>query len=129
MEESYIPRSGTPLREGRPLQQLGHRLWRGSRHWREKLKLMYTTYIIQSVKNKHYYIGSTSDVNKRIFCHNADKNRSTKNKGPWKLVYSENFVDRKSAWLREKQIKNYKGGEAFRKLIKLIKQLSSGGVV
>jgi hypothetical protein len=28
-------------------------------------------------------------------------------------------VDKKLAWLREKQIKSYKGGVAFKKLIKI----------
>jgi putative endonuclease len=79
---------------------------------------MYTVYIIQSKKNKHYYIGATGDLAKRIFYHNNNKNRSTKKKGPWELVYSEIFDDKKSAWLRERQIKSYKGGEAFRRLLK-----------
>jgi len=59
----------------------------------------------------------TEDVLKRVFDHNGNKNISTKNKGPWELVYSENCIDKKVAWFREKQIKSYKGGEAFRKLI------------
>jgi putative endonuclease len=82
---------------------------------------MYTVYIIQSKKNSHYYIGFTSDLTKRIYYHNSGKNRSTKNKGPWELVHSEVFEDKESAWLRERQIKSYKGGEAFRRILKLIK--------
>ncbi|MCX6722342.1 MAG: GIY-YIG nuclease family protein [Candidatus Staskawiczbacteria bacterium] len=80
---------------------------------------MFTVYIIQSKKNNHYYIGLTSDLTKRIYYHNSGKNRSTKNKGPWGLVHSEIFEDKKSAWLREKQIKSYKGGEAFRRIFKI----------
>ena len=99
------------------MQQLGHRLWRGPAHGGKSFINMYTVYVIQSKKNRHYYIGSTGDINKRIFYHNNNKNRSTKNKGPWELVHSEIFEDKKSAWLRERQIKSYKGGEAFRKLI------------
>ena len=79
---------------------------------------MYAVYIIQSKKNNHYYIGLTGDLAKRISCHNSNKNRSTKNKGPWEIVYSESFVDKKLAWLRERQIKAYKGGEAFHKILK-----------
>ena len=79
---------------------------------------MYSVYIIQSKKNNHYYIGTTGDLLKRVSDHNSNKNRSTKNKGPWELVYSENYSDKKTAWLREKQIKSYKGWEAFHKLIK-----------
>lgn len=78
---------------------------------------MYTVYIIHSNKNNHYYIGYTEDLDKRLQSHNSNKNRSTKNKGPWVLVYAEKFNDKKSAWMREKQIKKYKKGEAFRKLL------------
>jgi len=77
---------------------------------------IYTVYIIKSKESK-YYTGMTSDVKKRLEYHNSGKNRSTKNKGPWQLIYEEVFDNKKSAWLRERQIKSYKGGEAFKKLI------------
>jgi len=32
-------------------------------------------------------------------------------------VYQEEFIAKEDAWLREKQIKKYKGGNAFKKLI------------
>jgi putative endonuclease len=79
---------------------------------------MYSVYIIQSKRNGRYYIGMTEDLLKRVADHNSNKNKSTKNKGPWELVYSENCIDKKTAWLRERQIKSYKGGEAFQKLLK-----------
>lgn len=78
---------------------------------------MYIVYILQSTKNNRYYIGYTEDVNGRLGKHNSGGNRSTKNGRPWIIIYTENFADKKSAWLREKQIKSYKGGEAFRKLL------------
>ncbi len=82
---------------------------------------MFTVYILQSEKNGKYYIGYTADLEKRIYYHNSGKNISTKNGIPWKLVRQENFETKKEAWLREHQIKKYKGGEAFKKLIKNIK--------
>jgi len=78
---------------------------------------MYTAYIIKSEQTGKHYIGSTSDVEKRLCQHNNGANRSTKGKEPWKLVYKEVFKDKKLAWARERQIKSYKGGEAFKKLI------------
>ncbi|KKS65326.1 MAG: Excinuclease abc c subunit domain protein [Parcubacteria group bacterium GW2011_GWA1_42_7] len=77
---------------------------------------MYYAYVIENKAGKHY-IGSTSDLVQRLRHHNSGANRSTKNKGPWIIVYSEEFADKKDAWLRERQIKKYKGGEAFKKLI------------
>jgi len=78
---------------------------------------MYTVYIIKSEKTKQYYIGVTSDVKQRLRHHNSGANRWTKNKSPWKVIYTEDFEDKDLAWKREKQIKSYKGGEAFKKLI------------
>jgi putative endonuclease len=77
---------------------------------------MFTVYIIKSEKSGKYYIGVTSNLIQRLRHHNSGANKSTKNRGPWILVFQEIFDDTKSAWLRERQIKSYKGGEAFKKL-------------
>lgn len=61
----------------------------------------------------------TSNFENRLRHHNSGANRSTKNRGPWKLVHREIFNDKAPAWYREKQIKKYKGGEAFKKLVKV----------
>lgn len=74
-------------------------------------------YIIQSLKDKKYYIGSTHDVECRLAYHNAGKQRSTKSRIPFILIYSEVFSTKAEAEKREKQIKSYKGGNAFKKLI------------
>ncbi len=78
---------------------------------------MYVVYIIKSKKTEQYYIGVTKDLKQRLRHHNSGANRWTKNKAPWETVYTEDFEDKKSAWFREKQIKSYKGGEAFKKLL------------
>ena len=81
-----------------------------------KSYVMYSVYIIKNINNK-CYIGVTSDISQRIAHHNSGANRFTKGKGPWQLIYLEVFEDKKAAWLRERQIKKYKGGEAFKKLL------------
>jgi putative endonuclease len=43
--------------------------------------------------------------------------RSTKSRIPFKLIYFEEYADKLTALQREKQIKGYKGGQAFKKLI------------
>jgi len=78
---------------------------------------MYIVYIIESLSNGRYYIGVTSGLTQRLRHHNSGANKSTKGRGPWKVVYSETFADKKTAWLREQQIKKYKSGEAFKKLL------------
>jgi predicted GIY-YIG superfamily endonuclease len=40
-----------------------------------------------------------------------------KNRGEFKLVYIQRYPSRSEAMKREKQIKGYKGGQAFKKLL------------
>ena len=80
-------------------------------------KNIFFTYIIFSPKIGKYYIGSTSDLDKRLLEHNSGKTYSTRNKGPWELVYSKQFENKHDALVMEKLIKSYKGGNAFKKLI------------
>ncbi|PIS41021.1 MAG: endonuclease [Candidatus Kerfeldbacteria bacterium CG08_land_8_20_14_0_20_43_14] len=62
-------------------------------------------------------IGHTSDLNKRILQYNKGLVKSTKAYFPWKIVYTENLPGKNLAYKRELQIKSYKHGEAFKKLI------------
>jgi len=78
---------------------------------------MYYVYILQSKKDGKYYIGYTSDLEARIDYHNAGKQRSTKHRIPFVLVYSEEYKTKFEALKRESEIKGYKGGNSFRKLL------------
>ena len=49
--------------------------------------------------------------------HNLGKVKSTKSYKPWKLVYVERIENRSAAFTREKEIKSYKSGDAFKNLI------------
>jgi hypothetical protein len=55
---------------------------------------VYFLYILQSESTGRYYIGQTQDVIERLAYHNANYSKSFKNRGPWKLVYSETFSNR-----------------------------------
>ena len=74
-------------------------------------------YILQSLKDHKYYIGYTTNVENRLIFHNSGKQRSTKFRIPFRLVHAEKFESKTDALKREKQIKSYKGGEAFKKII------------
>ena len=78
---------------------------------------MYTTYILKSNKTKRHYIGSTNNLSRRIEEHNRGQTRSTRQNGKWLLIYREVFDSNIEAKRREKQIKSYKGGNAFRSLL------------
>lgn len=82
---------------------------------------MFYVYILKSRKNFSYYVGSSSDVGKRINLHNAGMVRSTKRYMPWDLVYEEKFVNLSSARKRELQIKSWKKRAAIERLIKYFK--------
>jgi putative endonuclease len=79
--------------------------------------MTYYVYILQSRKNRQFYIGSTADVGRRLKDHNRGKVRSTRLYRPYDLVLSEQHESRQEAYRRERQIKRYKGGEAFRRLL------------
>ncbi len=78
---------------------------------------MYTVYILQSTITGKYYIGSTNDLPRRLNEHNSNKTNSLKNKGPFIVIYTEEFPDKVTAYRRELQIKSYKGGNGFKRLI------------
>ncbi len=78
---------------------------------------MYYAYILKSEKTGKYYVGSCEDLVERLRRHNSGRNKSTKPGAPWMLVYSEMFLTRQDAYRREFQIKSFKGGEAFKKLV------------
>ena len=80
---------------------------------------MYTVYIIQSETTKRFYVGYTSDMNDRLHHHNSGANKSTRHQTPWTVIYQEQYETKKEAWLRERQIKSYKGGSAFKKLVNI----------
>jgi len=81
---------------------------------------MFYVYILKSTITDKFYIGSTSDLEKRLKAHNSGSNRSTKNSRPWVRLYEETYNNKPDAIKRELQIKRYKGGVAFKKLIGLV---------
>jgi putative endonuclease len=77
----------------------------------------YYVYILQSLKDNKYYIGSTSDAPARLHYHNAGLQRSTRHRIPFTLILFEEYPSKEEALKREKQIKSWKVGDVFKKLI------------
>ena len=69
----------------------------------------YEVYILKSLIKEIYYIGCTTDLVKRLKEHNAGKTKSTKPYIPWKIIYSEVFLEKKAAYKREWHLKHPKG--------------------
>ena len=79
---------------------------------------MYIVYILKAQLYNRYYIGHTNNLSNRLARHNKGYVKSTKVYRPWILIYTEEFKTKPEAYKRELQIKSYKSGEAFKKLIK-----------
>ncbi len=80
-------------------------------------------YAIYNREKDKIYIGSTTDLQKRIARHNGIlKNKSTsftsRNKGWWEIIYKEDLPTRESAIKREKELKSAAGRKFIRNLIK-----------
>lgn len=67
---------------------------------------MFFVYIIYSEGFDVYYKGITEDPARRLSEHNEDKSRYTAGKGPWKIVYLNNFIDKREALIEEKRLKS-----------------------
>jgi putative endonuclease len=78
---------------------------------------MFYTYILQSLKDKSFYIGYTSDLEKRLEHHNKGHSLATKHKRPYKLIYYEAFVDKNDAKDREVYLKSGWGRKCIDKLL------------
>jgi putative endonuclease len=55
-----------------------------------------------------FYIGQTSNLEDRLKRHNEGRSQFTKGKGPWNLVYQEQYSTRTEAIRREKQLKKWR---------------------
>ena len=78
---------------------------------------MFVLYILYSEKLDRFYVGYTNDIERRISEHNRIKGKYTDTGLPWKIVYSENYPDKKSAMSRERFIKGRKSKQFIRDLI------------
>ncbi|MFB6318393.1 GIY-YIG nuclease family protein [Saccharicrinis sp. FJH54] len=70
--------------------------------------MSYYVYILKSEVKDRYYIGSCSDVEKRLERHNAGATPSTKPYRPWQVVYIEEYLSKTESLKREKYIKRMK---------------------
>ena len=72
---------------------------------------MYTVYAISSVTRRYIYVGLTSNLETRLDRHNKGYEKTTKPYAPFKLLYTEECIDRSSARQREKYWKSGIGKE------------------
>jgi putative endonuclease len=76
------------------------------------------TYVLQSEKDKKFYVGFTTNIVERLDTHNAGKVTSTKNRLPMKIVYWEGCLRREDATKRGKYLKSSWGKRYIKNRIK-----------
>jgi len=78
---------------------------------------MPAVYILQSASSGKFYIGCAEQPLLRLAEHQRGQTLSTRGRGPWTLVYQEQFTSLSEARRRERQIKNWKSHRSIEELI------------
>ena len=77
---------------------------------------MYYTYILSSLSNSdHFYIGSTSDLKRRLSEHNSGKSIHTNKFSPWKIKNYIAFETQDKALEFERFLKSENGRVFYKK--------------
>jgi putative endonuclease len=74
-------------------------------------------YILQSSTSGKFYVGSTNDLERRLAEHGRGHSLATRGRGPWRIVYREEFLTLAEARRREYEIKQWKSSRRVAELI------------
>ena len=80
----------------------------------------YYVYVLLNWDKKHWYIGSSQNIGKRLKHHNCGHTFSTKPYRPWEIVYFEKFDSRKESIKREMFLKSPSGYQEYLSIKKSI---------
>ena len=69
---------------------------------------MYSVYVLGNPQGR-LYVGSTSEMERRVLQHHRDEGGWTHGRGPWQLVYYEHFPDRAEGMGSERELKGGRG--------------------
>jgi putative endonuclease len=79
---------------------------------------MYYTYVLQSLKDDHFYAGFTENLKLRFEHHSKGRIESTRQRRPLKLIYYEACLHSDDAIKREKYFKPYHGKMFLKRRLK-----------
>ena len=74
-------------------------------------------YILQSLKNFRYYIGSTNDLERRVIEHNSGHTSYDRANKPFQLLFHQTYSSLKEARKIEKKIKKAKSKKLLEQII------------
>ncbi len=75
--------------------------------------MKYFVYILFSKSDGKRYIGMTSNLERRLFEHNAGLVKSTRYRRPLEIIHIEEFDNKHDALRRENELKSKKGNLFF----------------
>ncbi|HEY4509223.1 MAG TPA: GIY-YIG nuclease family protein [Candidatus Paceibacterota bacterium] len=78
--------------------------------------MAYTLYILYSYKDKGLYVGCTSNIKSRVKRHTDGNVPATKYRRPIKLIHTEIFGDKTTAFNRERFLKSLWGSREKKKI-------------
>ena len=80
----------------------------------------YYVYVLANPEGETY-VGQTNDLDRRVAQHNAPDFRgtlhTTRHRGPWHLIHTEECTSRSEAMRREEQLKSGGGRRFIRSLL------------
>jgi putative endonuclease len=75
-------------------------------------------YILYSIKLDQYYVGHTcEELKERLRKHLSNHSGFTARSKDWELVYSEPYLDKSSAYRREREVKSWKSKKKLKEMI------------
>jgi putative endonuclease len=75
------------------------------------MAMIYSVYVLRSQNHPRFYIGMTTNFERRLRQHNSGHTKSTRAYKPWVLVIIEEYDDAVTAREREKYLKSGVGRE------------------
>ncbi len=83
------------------------------------METFYYVYILEEQSDKSWYIGYTSNLDRRIYEHNTKSGGkyTRKKNGNWRLIYSEQYLNKLDAIGREKFLKSGSGRKFVKRQI------------
>jgi len=78
---------------------------------------MFTVYVLRSLSTGKLYIGQSADLTRRLIEHDAGLARYTSGRGPWQLVFREEYDTRSEAMRRETFLKSGQGREMLNDML------------
>jgi putative endonuclease len=81
-------------------------------------------YVVQNAEGR-FYIGMTTDLNRRLRDHNSGVSRWTKLRGPWTLIWNQECASIGDARKLENKLKRQGRGSGFYRMIGLPPPLGS----